>query len=185
MMAVFVRGAAAGGGRGGMWTWPLRAVLGLVALAAGVLLTLVVVMRTKNPRALAVVRQFNRRFNNPRMLRAAGRSGSRLAVIRHVGRRSGTPYSTPIGVFPQGDDGFLAVLSYGSGTDWLRNVRAAGSAELVSDGQTYRVTAERVIGRAEALPHVPREQVPFVHLFGVTDFLVLRRAHATPGDSPA
>jgi deazaflavin-dependent oxidoreductase (nitroreductase family) len=171
-------GDAAGGGRAGTGAWALRALLGLAGLGAGVLLTLVVVMRTKHPRALAVVRQFNRRFNNPRMLRAAGRAGSRLAVIRHVGRRSGTAYSTPIGVFPTDDDGFLAVLSYGPDTDWLRNVRAAGSAELVANGQTYRVTAERVVGRAEALPDVPREQVPFVHLFGVTDFLVLRRVQA-------
>jgi deazaflavin-dependent oxidoreductase (nitroreductase family) len=184
-MNVLVRGVVtnaeqnsvwAGVGIGALWT-----VLGLAVLLLGVVTALVTVMRTKHPRGLAVVRTFNRRFNNPRMLRAAGLPGSRLAVLRHVGRRSGTPYATPIGVFPMGDD-FLAVLSYGSDTDWLRNVRAAGSAELVSDGQTYQVSAARIIGRAEALPHVPDAQLPFVRLFGVTDFLVLQRAHVTSGN---
>jgi deazaflavin-dependent oxidoreductase (nitroreductase family) len=180
MLDEFTQNAAASGndawagvGAGALW-----AVAGLVVLALVVFLTLVLVMRTKRPRALAVVRRFNRRFNNPRMLRSAGRPGSPLAVIRHVGRRSGTPYETPIGVFPMEDD-FLTVLSYGSDTDWLRNARAAGSAELAVDGQTYRVAAGQVIGRDEALPYVPAGQLPFVRLFGVTDFLVLRRAHAT------
>jgi deazaflavin-dependent oxidoreductase (nitroreductase family) len=177
MMAELVQGAAASrnGAWGGVGIAVLWTVAGLVVLAVAVLVTLVLVMRTKDPRALAVVRGFNRRFNNPRMLRTAGGPGSPLAVIRHVGRRSGTAYATPIGVFPMEDD-FLAVLSYGSDTDWLRNIRAAGVAELAVEGQTYRVTAPQIIGRAEALPYVPAGQLPFVRLFGVTDFLVLRRA---------
>jgi deazaflavin-dependent oxidoreductase (nitroreductase family) len=180
MMDEFTQGAAASGsgawsnvGAGVLWV-----VAGLVVLALVLLATLVLVMRTKDPRALAVVRRFNQRFNNPRMLRTAGRPGSALTVIRHVGRRSGTSYETPIGVFPMEDD-FLAILSYGSDTDWLRNARAAGSAELALDGQTYRVTAAEIIGRAEALPYVPSGQLPFVRLFGVTEFLVLRRAAVT------
>jgi deazaflavin-dependent oxidoreductase (nitroreductase family) len=176
MMDVLVHGAADGGD--GTWSsagaTALWVVAGLVVLALGVLMALVLAMRTKHPRALAVIRGFNRRYNNPRMLRAAGGAGSRLAVVRHVGRRSGTSYATPIGVFPMEDD-FLSVLSYGSDTDWLRNIRAAGSAELVSDGQTYRVAAGQVIGRDEALPYVPSGQLPFVRLFGVTEFLVLQR----------
>ncbi|GAA4708461.1 deazaflavin-dependent oxidoreductase, nitroreductase family [Promicromonospora umidemergens] len=167
-----------------MWIGTLWVIVGLVVLVLSVLLTLVVVMRTKRPQALVVVRRFNRRFNNPRMLRLAGRSGSALAVVRHVGRRSGTPYATPIGVLPM-DDAFLAILSYGSDTDWLRNIRAAGSAELVNDGQTHQVTAAQIIGRAEALPYLPKAQLPFVRLFGVTDFLVLERAQVTSGGAPS
>lgn len=168
-------GVAAGGEVAGPWAWALWVVVVLVALLLCVLVALVVTMRTKRPRALALVRRFNRRYNNPRMLRHAGEAGSSLAAVRHVGRRSGTPYATPIGVIPRGDD-FLAILSYGSDTDWVRNIRAAGSAELVSDGRTYRVAAGPVIGRTEALPHLPQGQLPFVRLFGVTEFLVLRRS---------
>lgn len=158
-----------------VWATVLWVAAGLVALVVIIFVTLVVVMRTKRPGALAVVRGFNRRFNNPRMLRLAGRPGSSLAVVRHVGRRSGRPYATPIGVLPMGDD-FLAVLSYGADTDWLRNMRAAGVAELGLDGQTHRVAPGQVVGRAEALPYLPQGQLPFVRLFGVTDFLVLRRS---------
>lgn len=179
MMAEFARAAAASGNAvwGGVGIAVLWAVAGLVVLAVAVLVTLVLVMRAKDPRALAVVRGFNRRFNNPRMLRTAGRPGSPLAVVRHVGRRSGTAYATPIGVFPMEGD-FLAVLSYGPDTDWLRNIRAADVADLELDGKTYRVAAPQVVGRAEALPYVPAGQLPFVRLFGVNDFLVLRRAQA-------
>jgi deazaflavin-dependent oxidoreductase (nitroreductase family) len=158
-----------------MWIW---VAVGPLVLVLALFLTLVTVMRTKNPRALAVVRGFNRRYNNPRMLRHAGEAGSSLAVVRHVGRRSGTPYATPIGVLPMGDD-FLAIMSYGTDTDWLRNIRAAGTAELLSDGRTYQVAAGQIVGRAEALPYVPAAQLPFVRLFGVDDFLVLRRAEVT------
>jgi deazaflavin-dependent oxidoreductase (nitroreductase family) len=178
---VAASGDVTSGGGAGAWVWILWAAAGLVALLLCVFLALVVTMRTKRPRALAVVRQFNRRFNNPRMLRLAGAAGSRLAVVRHVGRRSGRPFATPIGVLPMGDD-FLAILSYGSDTDWMRNIRAAGSAELVSDGQKYQVSAGQVIGRADALPYVPKEQLPFVRLFGVNDFLVLQRVPVTSGD---
>lgn len=178
-MNELVQGAAASGNGawGSVGIAVLWAVAALVVLAVALIVSLVLVMRTKDPRALAVVRRFNQRFNNPRMLRTAGRPGSPLAVVRHVGRRSGTAYATPIGVFPMEDD-FLAVLSYGSGTDWLRNIRAAGVADLEVDGQTHRVTAPQIVGRAEALPYVPAGQLPFVRLFGVTDFLVLRRAQA-------
>jgi len=179
MTAEFAQAAAASGNGvwGGVGIAVLWAVAGLVVLAAAVLVTRVLVMRGKDPRALAVVRRFNQRFNNPRMLRTAGRPGSPLAVVRHVGRRSGTPYATPIGVFPMEDD-FLAVLSYGPDTDWLRNIRATGVADLEVDGKTHRVTAPQIVGRAEALPYVPAGQLPFVRLFGVNDFLVLRRAQA-------
>jgi deazaflavin-dependent oxidoreductase (nitroreductase family) len=163
-----------------MWIW---VAVGLLVLVLVLFLTLVTVMRTKNPRALALVRGFNRRYNNPRMLRHAGEAGSKLAVVRHVGRRSGKPYATPIGVLPMGDD-FLAIMSYGTDTDWLRNIRAAGNAELVSDGRTYQVTAGQIVGRAEALPYVPQGQLPFVRLFGVNDFLVLRRALVTSDEDP-
>ncbi|MCP2266043.1 nitroreductase family deazaflavin-dependent oxidoreductase [Promicromonospora thailandica] len=158
----------------------LWAVGVVVALALLVLVAVTVVMRTKSPRGLAVVRGFNRRFNNPRMLRQAGKEGSPLAAVRHVGRRSGASYSTPIGVLPMGDD-FLAILSYGTGTDWLRNIEAAGSADLVTDGRTHRVAADRVVGRPEAMPYLPAGQRPFVRLFGVTEFLVLRRVGAAQG----
>lgn len=164
-----------------IWT---GVAVGLLVVLLGLVVVLVTAMRTKNPRVLGVVRRFNRRYNNPRMLRVAGRAGSQLDAIRHVGRSSGRSYTTPIGALAMGDD-FLALMSYGTDTDWLRNVRAAGSAELLKDGRTYRVTPGPVVGQAEAMPYVPKGQVPFVRLFGITQFLVLHPAPSASDEARA
>ncbi len=156
-----------------MWTWILWVVGALLVLGLAAFVALVLVMRTKNRRGLAVVRRFNRRVTNRRTLRDAGEAGSSNDLIRHVGRRSGAPYATPIGVYPMDDD-FLVYLPYGTGVDWLRNVRAAGSADLLVDGRTYVVTPE-IVEPAEALPYLSAADRRVARLFKVTDFLALRR----------
>jgi deazaflavin-dependent oxidoreductase (nitroreductase family) len=162
-----------------MWTWILWLVVGLLVVALAGFLALVVSMRTKNRRGLSAIRRFSKRFGRPIELRTAGEPGASAAVIRHVGRRSGAPYATPIGVYPMGDD-FLVYLPYGPDVDWLRNIRAAGSAELRVEGHTYPVTPQ-VVAPAEALPHLSARDRGVARLFGVTDFLALRRVPVTSG----
>lgn len=161
-----------------MWTWILWVIGGLLVAALAGFLALVVTMRTKNRRGLAAIRQFSRRFGRQAALRDAGEPDSSTSVIRHVGRRSGKPYATPIGVYPMGDD-FLVYLPYGPDVDWLRNVRAAGTAELRVKGQTHLVTP-RMVEPAEALPYVTATDRRVARLFGVTDFLLLERVPAVP-----
>ena len=67
-----------------------------------------------------------------------------FALVRHVGRRSGKLYETPIIVRPA-SDGFVAELTYGPEVDWYKNVQAAGGCTVVWRGQDY------VVGRLEAL----------------------------------
>jgi len=165
-----------------MWAWILWTVVGLLVLGLGWFLAFVVTMRTKNPRGLAIIRGLNRRFANPGTLRSAGEHGSSTAVIRHVGRKSGKPYTTPIDVYPK-DDGYLVFLPYGSDADWVRNVRAAGSAEVGLDGRRHRVVAPRIVGPAEALPYVSAQNRRVARLFGIVDFLVLEHAPAVSGSS--
>ncbi|WP_423462514.1 nitroreductase family deazaflavin-dependent oxidoreductase [Promicromonospora sp. MS192] len=162
-----------------MWGWILWTLLGVVALLLAGVLAIVVVMRSKNPRGLGMVRRFNRRFTNRQAMRHAGEAGSEYAVVRHVGRRSGAPYATPIGTYPVGDD-FLVFLPYGADADWVRNIRAAGTAELMTDGRVHQVTP-RVVDAAEALPHLPAGDRRIARLFRVTDFLVLERAAVASG----
>lgn len=163
-----------------MWTWIIWVVGGLLVVALGGFLALVVAMRTKNRRGLLAVRRFGR-FVRPMALRDAGEPGASAAVIRHVGRRSGAPYATPIGVYPMDGD-FLVYLPYGTAVDWLRNVRAAGSAELRVDGRAHLVTPH-LVEPAEALPHLSATDRRVARLFGVTDFLVLRRVPVVSGDA--
>jgi hypothetical protein len=46
--------------------------------------------------------------------------------------------------FVDGDD-FVVVLNYGTGSDLVRNLQAAGSAGVLHRGQRYRLTSPRII----------------------------------------
>ena len=98
------------------------------------------------------------RAMRPLALRSAGKEGSNTSVVRHVGRRSGRTYETPV-IAVQHDDGFLIALPYGKRTDWLKNVLGKGSATIVTNGHTYEVDRLEVIPMAEATGYFrPREQ---------------------------
>ena len=71
----------------------------------------------------------NKRVFNKRELNKGVRP-----VITHVGRTSGTTYQTPLDATPV-HGGYMFVLMYGSGSDWVKNVLAAGSASLSIDGE--------------------------------------------------
>src|SRR5579859_3759076 len=89
------------------------------------------------------------RAMRPLALRSAGREGSGTSVVCHVGRQSGRAYRTPV-VAARHDDVFLIALPYGERTDWLKNVLAAGSAAITTDGHSYEVNRPEVIPMAEA-----------------------------------
>jgi deazaflavin-dependent oxidoreductase (nitroreductase family) len=63
-----------------------------------------------------------------------------FSLVRHVGRKSGNLYETPIivAVVPEG---FVAELTYGEDVNWYRNVVAAGGCDLLVGGVTHRVVA--------------------------------------------
>jgi deazaflavin-dependent oxidoreductase (nitroreductase family) len=98
------------------------------------------------------------RVMRPLALRSAGQEGSSTSLIRHVGRRSGRAYETPV-IAVQRDDSFLIALPYGQRTDWLKNVLDKGSASIVAKGHTYDVDRPEVIPMAEATGFFgPKEQ---------------------------
>ena len=68
--------------------------------------------------------RFNRRVTNRVARHVAGWMPG-LAIVTHVGRVSGRQYRTPVNVFRSGER-YVFALTYGSGTDWVRNVRATG-----------------------------------------------------------
>lgn len=83
--------------------------------------------------------------------RAARRGGGPFSLIRHVGRRSGRTYETPV-VLARVPEGFVAELTYGEDVNWFRNVEAAGGCVVVHGGEEYRVDAiepcDAITGRA-------------------------------------
>ena len=103
------------------------------------------------------LREFTR-VMRPLALRSAGKQGSGTSVVRHVGRRSGRTYETPV-IAVQHDDRFLIALPDGERTDWLKNVLDKGSATIVTNGHAYEVDRPEVIPMAEATGYFrPREQ---------------------------
>jgi deazaflavin-dependent oxidoreductase (nitroreductase family) len=68
-----------------------------------------------------------------------------FALVRHVGRKTGTRYETPL-LLARTGDGFVAELTYGPDVAWYRNVEAAGRCVVLVHG------VEHEIGRIEVLP---------------------------------
>ena len=89
------------------------------------------------------------RIMRPLALRSAGKEGANTSVVRHVGRRSGRSYETPV-VAVAHDEEFLIALPYGEDTDWMKNVLAKGSATLLTDGRSYEVNRPEIIPMTEA-----------------------------------
>lgn len=145
------------------------------ALAAAVLF--VVGVRTRNTRVLRFARVMQRDVLNPGALRDAGSAGSPWAVVRTAGRVSGKVYDTPVGVQRVGDELYIS-LPYGEGTQWLRNVRAAGGATVLHDGNEIEATEpELVLIRQTPMASVDRLAIS---IFGITHALRLRAASAVP-----
>ncbi len=94
----------------------------------------------------------------PLAMRSAGKEKSDTSIVRHVGRRSGQVYETPV-VAVEHDDSVLIAIPYGERTDWVKNVLSSGSATVVTRGQTYGVDQPKVIPMTEATGFFgPKEQ---------------------------
>lgn len=161
-------------------------LIGIVA--GGVIVALAVLgavyfvgMRSRSPAVLEVVRRFSRSVVNPRMLKTAGTPGAYASVVRHVGRTTGREYRTPVVAVPA-DDGFVIALPYGATVNWVRNVRATGSATLLHEGSSYRVDRPEVVPLAPMNRYFDvKDQRSHVR-FRVAQCLRLRQAG--PAESP-
>lgn len=119
------------------------AVLAIAALGIAFFLG----MRARSRLVRGVMIWFTRTVMNPRQMKSAGTPGAYAAVIRNRGRVSGKDYQTPVGAVVS-DDGFVIALPYGTQSNWVRNVLAAGSATLVHEGHTYAVDRPQIVPMA-------------------------------------
>lgn len=92
--------------------------------------------------------QFNKRTHN-KLQRLWAPHVPPWAMILHTGRKSGARYETPVTALKSGRPGsrqsISIILLYGSRTDWMRNLFAAGECEMRRGGHTYRVVNPRVV----------------------------------------
>ncbi len=66
------------------------------------------------------------------------------AVIVHQGRKTGRTFRTPV-VASVGNDEIVVGILYGSQSDWVRNLLASGTGEVVRCGNTYELADPRVV----------------------------------------
>lgn len=121
------------------------------------------------------------RFNRVGLNRVTRRVAPWLpgfGVVVHRGRRSGRTYRTPVNVF-RTENGYVFALTYGPDSDWVKNVLAAGEAEVRTRGRQVRVTAPRLYHDESRRDIRPVERQA-LRLLGVSDFLAV-----TTADPPA
>jgi deazaflavin-dependent oxidoreductase (nitroreductase family) len=108
------------------------------------------------PRALA---RFNKRVTNRVQLRWAHLLPA-YGILEHVGRTSGLAYRTPLNVF-RAPGGFVVLIGYGTQSDWLRNVLAAGGGEVTYRRKRYVVSEPQLLadGAGRALLPPPMRMV--------------------------
>jgi len=94
-----------------------------------------------------------------------------FAVVHHVGRKSGRSYRSPVLALGTAT-GFAIPMPYGRDVDWARNMIAAGGCELERTGRRVRLTNPRVVGFAEAEPHLPAAVRPLLRLADLPGFVL-------------
>src|SRR6266487_1332660 len=94
-----------------------------------------------------------------------------FGVLTHRGRRSGRAFRNPVSAFPV-PGGYAIALTYGSGTQWVKNVMAAGECDLEVGGRQAHLVNPRVVtDPTDRLASAPFRQV--LHLFRSHEFMVL------------
>jgi deazaflavin-dependent oxidoreductase (nitroreductase family) len=101
-----------------------------------------------------------------------------LGVVIHVGRRSGAVYRTPVNVFTAGGR-YTIALAYGSSSDWVRNVVAAGGCQLITRGRRVRLGNPRIVHDETRSAIRPLER-QLLRLVRVADFVVMDVMRAGP-----
>ena len=106
--------------------------------------------------------RFNKRVTNRVTGLFAGWAPG-FAILTHRGRRSGREYRIPINVF-RVPDGYRFALTYGSDTDWVKNVFAAGGCSIRTRGHDVTLTEPRIGSdpRASWAPYPARFILPRV-----------------------
>jgi deazaflavin-dependent oxidoreductase (nitroreductase family) len=122
------------------------------------------------------MRRVNRAVTNPLMRPLAGLIPP-LAIVHHVGRRSGKAYRTPVLALPV-EGAIVTPLPYGTDIDWCRNVVTAGRYELEVLGRRVEVENARIVDADTALPLLPLILRPGLRLLDLPGYLIADRISA-------
>jgi deazaflavin-dependent oxidoreductase (nitroreductase family) len=111
------------------------------------------------------VENFQVKYFNP-MIKPFARFMPGMAIIKHRGRKSGKTYETVVTAYRKGN---MLAIALGHGkTDWVKNVLAAGEADLHFIRRDVHLTNPRIVpagSGAEGLPFMARLQAKRVAIF--------------------
>ena len=112
-----------------------------------------------------VVERLQIKYFNP-MVKPIARFLPGMATIEHRGRKSGKPYETIVTAYRKGN---VVAIALGHGkTDWVKNVVAAGEADLHLIRRDLHLVNPRIVPAgtgAEGLPLMARLQAKKVAVF--------------------
>src|SRR5262249_13852745 len=96
-----------------------------------------------------------------------------FSLVRHVGRKSGHTYETPV-ILAKAPEGFIAELTYGEDVNWYRNITAAGGCVVVHHRVEYRVNAIEPCSAERGLRAYPAPFRVVLNAIGRDEFRLLR-----------
>jgi deazaflavin-dependent oxidoreductase (nitroreductase family) len=121
-----------------------------------------------------IMRRVNRAITN-RLMRSIAGVVPPLAVVHHVGRKSGRAYRTPVLAFPVAG-GYVTPLPYGTDTDWCRNLLEARKGSFERLGRQIPVGNPRIVGADDAVPLLPAPLRPGLRMAGLPGYLLVDHA---------
>lgn len=99
------------------------------------------------------MRRVNRSFTNP-VIGTFAWLVPPLAVVHHVGRKSGRHYRTPVVAF-RSAAAFVIPMTYGRDVDWARNIVSAGGCQLEQTGRAFALRNPRIVAFRAAALYLP------------------------------
>ena len=100
-----------------------------------------------------------------------------FGVVIHRGRRSGRVFRTPVNFFLR-DGHYVFALTYGKESDWVRNVLAAGGADLETRRRLVHLGSPRIDHEPRGRGDLPLFVRTILRLTRVHDFLILKKSAA-------
>lgn len=136
-------------------------------------------------RSYLVTRRIFRRLNPAAVwaFEHAG-MGRHNGVLHHRGRKSGREYATPLCMVTT-SEGYISPASFGSHTDWLRNLKETPESRVVVDRKSHDtvaevITVEEAIRYAGGTPGCRCWEDP-----NLTELVLLRPIHTRPAAKSA
>jgi deazaflavin-dependent oxidoreductase (nitroreductase family) len=112
-----------------------------------------------------VVERLQIKYFNP-IIKPIARFLPGMATVKHRGRKSGKPYETVVTAYRKGN--VLAIALAHGKTDWVKNVLAAGEADLHFIRRDVHLINARIVpagSDAEGLPLMARLQAKRMAIF--------------------